>query len=170
MGRRRSARPRWRDTRGKPNPNWVWVSPAPERERKRENIVGERTKQQKKERGDTNIKANEGQILKGTKPNSISTPKTMKPTPVTIQRPRKHQTTNKHQANRVSGELSPQGGGAHGPPCPLGESPQGTAVPRGPKTPPLREPPLEAQKQSTCPTQSKDPKRWGPALSRSSWP
>ena len=67
-------------TLGEPQtPQGVWVSPAPERERekKREkNVVGEHTKQRKKERGDPNINANKGLVLKGTKPNNISTPET----------------------------------------------------------------------------------------------
>ena len=54
-------------------PNGVWVSPAPEKEKSREkNVGGEHTKQQKKERGDTNINAKQGAGLKGhqTKQNS----------------------------------------------------------------------------------------------------
>ena len=74
--RGRRACPGRRDTRGNPNPKWVWVSPAPERERKRENVVGNHTKQTKKERGQTNIWANNGQVLKGTKPNMIPIPET----------------------------------------------------------------------------------------------
>ena len=54
-----------------------------------------------------------------------------------------------------------------GRPCTLGESPQGTAVPRGTSTPPLREPPPVAQKADTNLTQGKDPKSFIPALSRS---
>ena len=74
--RGRRSWPGRRDTRGNPNPKWVWVSPAPERERKRENVVGNHTKQTKNERGQTNIWANKGQVLKGTKPNMIPTPET----------------------------------------------------------------------------------------------
>ena len=72
------------ETQGEPQtPHGVWVSQRlREREREREerekNVVGKHTKQ-KKERVDTNIKANKGPVLKGTKPNNISTPKTMKP-------------------------------------------------------------------------------------------
>ena len=49
-----------------------------------------------------------------------------------------------------------QGGGAHGPPCPLEEPPQGTVVPR---IPPPREPPLEAQSMTTYRQNTKKPKR-----------
>ena len=52
-----------------------------------------------------------------------------------------------------------QGGGAHGPPCPLEEPPQGTVVPRDPRIPPPREPPLEAQSMTTYRQNTKNPKR-----------
>ena len=66
-------------TLGEPQtPQGVWASPAPERERKKErkNVVGGQTKTAKKNRGDTNINANMGLVLKGTKPNNMSTPET----------------------------------------------------------------------------------------------
>ena len=131
---------------------WVWVSPAPERERKRENVVGEQTKQTRK-RGDTNIKANKGQVLKGTKPNNISTPKTKKTTQKTKQIPRKHltkRTNTKHTESQ--GNYHSRVAGPMGRPALSEETPQGTVVPRGPKTPPPREPPPVAQKQASCRT------------------
>ena len=81
-------------------PKGVWVSPAPERERerKRENVVGEQTKQPEKERGQTNILADRGQVLKGTKPNKIPTPETKRTTQNTQtsspEKPNKNQTQN----------------------------------------------------------------------------
>ena len=141
-----------------------------EREKEREkNVVGDQTKQQKKERGDTNIKANKGQVLKGTNPNIIPTPETqnaIQTDQTNILKTPNNKVT--HQSNKVSEDLSQQGGGAHGPPCTFGESPQGTAVPRGTSTPPLREPPPVAQKRITIPTQDDDPKRYVLALSQSS--
>ena len=44
--------------------------------KKRENVVGDHTKQTKKERGQSNIWAKKGQVLKGTKTNMIPTPET----------------------------------------------------------------------------------------------
>ena len=107
------------NTRGNPNPKRGLVFPsACERERQRKKRRRRTSQQKKKKERTTNTKANRGLVLKGTKPNNITTPKTMKPTQ------KKHTNTqgtpnkqNKHQAYRVSGELSQQGGGAHGPPC-----------------------------------------------------
>ena len=158
------------NTRGNPNPKRGWVSPAPERERERErekkkkerkkNVVGEQTKQKKKERGDTNIKANKGRVLKGTKPNNISTPKTMKPTQETIQIPRNHLTkiTNTKQTES-QGNYHSRVAGPMGRPALSEETPQGTVVPRGPQTPPPREPPPVAQELATCRTISKYPRK-----------
>ena len=44
--------------------------------------------------------------------------------------------------------------GPMGRPAVSGETPRGTVVPRGPKTPPPREPPPEAQKLTSCRTES----------------
>ena len=70
-----------------------------EKKRKREdNGVGEHTKQPKKERGQTNILADKGQVLKGTKPNKIPTPETKRTTQNTQtsipEKPDKNQTQN----------------------------------------------------------------------------
>ena len=158
------------ETQGEPQtPKGVWGSPAPERKRKREkNDVGEQPKQPEKEKeGTTNTKRTRGQVLKGTKPNTIPTPETKKTKQNTQHPSQKNLTKTRHKTNKVSEDLSPQGGGAHGPPCTFGESPQGTAVPRGTSTPPLREPPPVAQKRTKYPTQDEYPKSCVPALSRS---
>ena len=145
--------------KGKPKPGFGF--PQRLREKKREkNVAGEHTKQQKKDRGDTHIKANKGQVLKGTKPNNISTPKTMKPTQKTIQIPRKdltNKTNTKHTESQ--GNYHSRVAGPMGRPALSEETPQGTVVPRGPKTPPPREPPPVAQEQATCQTRSKYPRK-----------
>ena len=72
------------ETQGEPQtPKGVWVSPAPEREkerkrRRRTSPQQEREREKKKKKRTTNTNANKGQVLKGTKPNNISTPKTNK--------------------------------------------------------------------------------------------
>ena len=108
------------ETQGDPNPKWVWVSPAPERERKRENVVGEQTTQTKKERGHKH-QSEQGAGLEGHQTKQHINPQDQE------NRTKNHTNTqetpnkkNKHQAYRVSGELSQQGGGAHGPPCTRG--------------------------------------------------
>ena len=77
-GRTRTAWPGRRDTRGIPNPKGVWVFPAPERKRKRKNGVDGNTQHKREREGTTNILADEGQVLKGAKPNNIPTPETKK--------------------------------------------------------------------------------------------
>ena len=129
-GWRRSPCPGWRNTRGNPNPKRGFGVPQHLRKRDREktsptNIPTTR----EREREDTNNNTNKGQVLKGTKPNNNSTPET-KNSIQTSQTyiPKTPNNRATHQSNSVSEELSQQGGGAHGPPCSLGESPRGTVV------------------------------------------
>ena len=59
----------------KPPEKGVWVSPAPEKEKKRKNIADEHPNNMKeRKKRTTNTKANMGQALKGTKPNSMPSP------------------------------------------------------------------------------------------------
>ena len=71
-GCRRSPRPARRDHKGKPKPQIGLGFPQRlrERERKKEKRRRRTNQTEKKERGDTNSKANTGQVLKGTKPNT----------------------------------------------------------------------------------------------------
>ena len=166
--RGRRSWPGLRDTRGNPNPKWVWVSPAPERERKRENVVGDHAKQTKKERGQTNIWANKGQVLKGTKPNMIPTPETKNAIPTNRtnnpkalnKKPITSQTkSRRNYHSRVAGPM--------GRPALSEETPRGTVVQRGPRTPPPREAPPVAQELASCRTINSFPRKLGPTLSRS---
>ena len=143
--------------KGKPKPENGFGFPQHlrEREREREKTSSANEPNRQRKRGDTNIKANKGQVLKGTKPNNTSTPKTKKTTQKIIQIPRKHPTkrTNTKQTES-QGNYHSRVAGPMGRPALSEESPQGTVVPRGPKTPPPREPPPVAQKQATCRTKS----------------
>ena len=99
-------------------PNGVWVSPAPEKEKERKkNVVGEQTKQTKKEGGHKH-QGKQGAGLEGHHTKQHLNPEDHET------HTRNHTNTreppnkkDKHQADRASGELSQQGGGAHGPPC-----------------------------------------------------
>ena len=141
---------RMKKHQGKPKPQTGLGVPQRLREnKKRANVVDKHT-QTNRERKRGQTFANKGQVLKGTSTQTKSRPQRPK---YHTNKPNRHPESTEqntiYQSNRGSEELSQQGGGAHGPPCPFGETPQGTAVPRGPKTPPpLREPPLETQKQS----------------------
>ena len=167
--RRRSPRPASREHKGKPKPQTGFGFPQRLREReKKKNVVGEHTKQRKTERGDTNIKANKGQVLKGTNPNMIPTPETKKAiqtnrtnNPKTLnKKPITKQTkSRRNYHNRVAGPM--------GRPALSEETPQGTVVPRGPRTPPPREPPPVAQELASCRTINSYPRKLGPTLSRS---
>ena len=120
-------------------PKGVWVSPAPEKERKKRTTPTTipNTKEREREReGTTNIWAYRGQVLKGTKPNNIPTPETKRTKQNTQHPSQGNLTKTKHMTSKVSEDLSPQGGGAHGPPCLLLES-----HPRGPWYRGVRRPP-----------------------------
>ena len=158
---------------GSQTPKGVWVSPAPEKERKKKTTPATiQTQERERERereGTTNIWAYRGQVLKGTKPNSIPTPET-KRTNQNTQHPSQRNLTKtkhktKHKTSKVSEDLSLQGGGAHGPPCPLGESPQGTVVPRGPKTPPTTGTAPGGAKHDNIPSTETDTPRGEPSSS-----
>ena len=121
-GLKKKSMARSKKHKGNPKPpRGAWVSPAPERERERarerereresvrdeeeeENGAGEHTKQKRK-REDTNNIAYTGQVLKAKY-------QTTKPTPKNKQKP----------SIKADNDLL-QGGGAHGPPCPLEDSP-----------------------------------------------
>ena len=120
------------ETQGEPQtPKRVWGS------KRKKNDVGEHPKQPEKEKeGTTTPKRTRGQVLKGTKPNTIPTPETKRTKQNTQHPSQRNLTKTRHKTNKVSEDLSPQGEGAHGPPCTFGESPQGTAVPRGTSAPP----------------------------------
>ena len=113
------------ETLGEPQtPHGVWVSPAPERERERERERrkrekrGRRTYQTAKERESGHKHQNkQGAGLKGHNAKQHFNPKDHETRTTNQLQTQETPYKNKHQANRVSGELSQQGGGAHGPPC-----------------------------------------------------
>ena len=168
----RTSRPGQRNTRGNTSPQG-FVVPQHLRERERETERkrekrSRRTSQQPRKKRDNEHQSDQGAGLEGHQTKQHLDPRDQKyQTNKPNIYPESIEQKNNHQANSVSEDFSPQGGGAHGPPCTFGETPQGTAVPKGTSTPPLREPPPVAQKLTTDPTQDQYPKSFVPALGRS---
>ena len=120
-------------------PNGVWVSPAPERERERKKKKRRRRTYQtakERERGHQTPKRTRGQVLKGTRPNSISTPKTKKnhtKNQTTIPKaPNKRPLTNQTESQR---NCRSRVEGPMGRPALLGSHPRGPQY-RGVQVPP----------------------------------
>ena len=110
-------------------PKGVWVSPAPEKEKKKKTTPTTiQTQERERERRDNQHLGIQGSGPKGHQTKQHSNPRDQEnqseyPTSIP-----KKPNINKHKTSKVSEDLSPQGGGAHGPPCPFGESPQGTVA------------------------------------------
>ena len=118
-GCRRSPRPARREHKGKPKPQTGFGFPQRLRKRKKERKTSSANKPNRKERERGHKhQSKQGAGLKGHQTKQHLNPEDHET------HTRNHTNTqetpnkkNKHQANRVSGELSQQGGGAHGPPC-----------------------------------------------------
>ena len=156
--------------KGNPKPQKGFGFPQHLRERERErdrekNGADENTEHKRKREGTANIWADRGQVLKGETTKHHSNPRDK----------RKHQTEyptsipEKPNINQISKPTKSRRTchrrveGGHGPPCTFGESPQGTAVPRGTSTPPLREPPPVAQKADNLPDTRRIPQKSCPS-------
>ena len=147
--------------KGNPKPQKGFGFPQHLRKREREKTAPTKIPNTQKRDGrrDNKHLGIQGSGPKGRQTKQHSNPRDQKTQQSTQHPSQRNLTKTKHKTSKVSEDLSPQGGGAHGPPCPLGESPQGTVVPRGPKTPPPREPPPEAQSMTNTKQSNKYPKR-----------
>ena len=134
--------------KGKPKPQTGLGFPQRLREREREREIEREKKKtaptnipitKEKEREDYKHQSEQGAGLKGHQTKQHFDPRDQKchtNNPNIYPKNPEQKTT--HKSDKVSEELSQQRGRAHGPPCTFGQSPQGTAVPRGTSTPPLR--------------------------------
>ena len=131
------------ETPGESKPQKGFRFPQRLRERKRKE---KRHRPEKEKGGTTDIVANRGQVLKGTKPNNIPSPETKK-TKQNTQHPAQRNLTKKPDKEPTMSRRTchRRVAGPMGRPAPSEETPQGTVVPRGPRTPSPREPPPVAQ-------------------------
>ena len=88
-----------------------------EREKDREkNVADEQTKHKERERGPQTSGQTRVRSLRAKKPDNNPTPETKNTTQNTQHPSQRNLTKTRYKTNKVSEDLSPQGGGAHGPP------------------------------------------------------
>ena len=107
--------------------------------------------------------------MKGsTNQNTLTDPGEKQPLDRKQTTTRRAETTTRHSHQQIPRGIHTAGWRGPWAALPsLGESPQGTVVPRGRTTPPPREPPPVAQYLHNMPDKLHKPQEVGPALSRS---